>query len=491
MAEEPDPDVTGYGAHARMRAHEEVHLRIAGDRDAILYDLGGWDRQAVVIRKDGLSLAQPDRDGSNPDARAVACANFYRSEPMMPAEYAPIRVERILPDAINRLWRYVPVRSQEERALVIGWLVGAMLPRLPEYPLLAIRGEWDAAKSSAMARLHQLIDPHAWVKRTNLSDGRAIYMASHSSWVVSWDNVRRLSQDASDALAAMSTGAVYNRRELQTTFRETALSALRPILLCGIGDFLVEPDLLSRALLVELPTLDASAMVDTETLNTQWRNDAPAIRMALFTLAQRVLARQADAMNGNYVHRFATWEKYARLVVDDVCGDGSFRAALVANRQEQAATVGDTQGLTSLLVSCIRRQRTWKGTTADLYKMLALAATDAMKQSQDWPKSVDALGKWLATVSPHLAAWGVRYETRPSNGRRMKMFTWVGEEQAVGDEGIECEWTPSVCDPSVTSDTFAKIAWDETGSLGGSEVTLTGSRDPQNSSTELVMATTR
>ncbi|HET8906105.1 MAG TPA: hypothetical protein VFN11_03985 [Ktedonobacterales bacterium] len=253
-------------ATARMRAREEVHLRVAGDKDAILYDLGGWDRQAIVIRKDGLSLAQPDRDGNDPDARAVARANFYRSEPMMVAEYAPIGVERMLPDAINRLWRYVPVRSQEERALIIGWLVGALLPWLPEYPILAIRGEWNAAKSSTMARLHQLIDPNAWVKRTNLSDGRAIYMASQSSWVVSWDNVRRLSQDASDALAAMSTGAVYNPRELQTTFRETALSALRPILLCGIGDFLVEPDLLSRALLVELPTLDASAMVDTETL---------------------------------------------------------------------------------------------------------------------------------------------------------------------------------------------------------------------------------
>jgi hypothetical protein len=139
-------------------------------------------------------------------------------------------------------------------ALVKAWLVAGMLPRGP-YPVLVLRGEQGTAKTTLAKILRALVDPAKPELRANPKDLRDVAIAARACWVVGFDNVSSIQRWLSDALCRLATGSGWATRELFTDVDEILFEAMRPILLNGITDYIVAPDLPDRTIQLELQAI--------------------------------------------------------------------------------------------------------------------------------------------------------------------------------------------------------------------------------------------
>lgn len=70
-----------------------------------------------------------------------------------------------------------------------------------------------------------------------------------------FDNVSSLTEWLSDALCRLATGGAFRTRQLYSDGSETIFNEQRPIILNGIGRFVTREDLLSRALIIDVPEI--------------------------------------------------------------------------------------------------------------------------------------------------------------------------------------------------------------------------------------------
>jgi hypothetical protein len=114
------------------------YLHAATFDDVSYIDLCDSTWRAIKVTADGWEIvAQPP-------------VRFIRGEIMQPLP------EPVAGD-IDTLFKYINVK-EEERCLVLGWLVTTMRSKGP-YPALALQGEQGTAKSTATRVLRTLVDP--------------------------------------------------------------------------------------------------------------------------------------------------------------------------------------------------------------------------------------------------------------------------------------------------------------------------------------------
>jgi hypothetical protein len=149
--------------------------------------------------------------------------------------------------------RFLNVRDRDF-VLDVGWLLGAM--RLAgSYPLMCRSGLAGTAKTTGLRVLQRLVDPH-FIDVRPFKGQDDMFVGALNSWILPFDNISRISGDASDALAMISTGTGYGKRQLYTDADQFMIRVARPILLAGIPSDLAErDDLASRAIVLELPVL--------------------------------------------------------------------------------------------------------------------------------------------------------------------------------------------------------------------------------------------
>jgi len=129
-------------AKARFEAPErEVFVRIAWHEGRIYIDLADIERRVIRVCAAGWDVAH------DPPVR------FVRPDGMQPLPM-PQRGGNL-----SSLKRLLNLQSDEQFAIIVGWLLAALRARGP-YPVLAFSGEHGAAKSTLSRILRQLIDPN-------------------------------------------------------------------------------------------------------------------------------------------------------------------------------------------------------------------------------------------------------------------------------------------------------------------------------------------
>ncbi len=146
-------------------------------------------------------------------------------------------------------------RDKEDWKLVVAWLVQALCPFGP-YPVLCLHGEQGSAKSTASKILRSVTDPSVAPLRTAPRDERDLIITASNSWLVTLDNLSSLDGWLSDALCRLATGGGFSTRQLFSDDEEMIFNAQRPCLLNGIEELSSRPDLLDRAIVLNLPSLD-------------------------------------------------------------------------------------------------------------------------------------------------------------------------------------------------------------------------------------------
>jgi len=392
-----------------------VYLRVARVADVLYVDLADDAGHVVEIRPGAWSIAT----GSP--------VLFRRPKNMgaLPLPASPGQGDLSVLMNERRDGGVLNIQTREERILVVGWLLGTLMPDKP-YPALTLTGEQASGKSTAESTLRYQIDPFG-------PDGRGLVRPprdpndlgalAFSSHVLALENISYLSQDYSDALAAIATGTNFAARELYTNFEQASVHVRRPIIMNGIADFVTKGDLMSRAIVVTLDPIPDDERAFEGDLWERIDEARPHVMAGLFDAAACALAELPNTTlpNKPRMADFARWVKAAEPALP--WEPGAFEAAYDANRQEARSILLDGDPLCDAIIRLVAKDLKWTGIPSDLYDVLAsrteLTDDSGNRYLPKWfPKDPKTLGRQLRRIADALRT-EIDVQFLRTNGRRV------------------------------------------------------------------------
>jgi hypothetical protein len=408
------------GAEARFAGEcRTTHVRVAGDHTRVLIDLADHEWRVVEITPEGWTVL----DGA-PVAFLRRGATLPLAEPATDGDISVLR-------------EFVNVGNDADWLLLIAYMVMALTPKGP-FPILILHGESGAAKSTTARIIRQLIDPAKAPLRAGAPGVRDLMIAAEGSWLVAFDNLRYVKDELSDVLCQLATGAGFATRELWTNDEEIVFEAMRPAILNGIGGLAKRPDLVSRAVALELPALDPADTMTESELWERFELERAQIQGALFDLVSSVLAT-IPSVNLDHAPRMADFARVG-TALEQVLGlhQGAFIAALDGQRQDALQASLDADPLGPRVVVFMSERTEWAGTATELLKLL----TDCLpndSRPRTWPSTPAAMSKRLVELAPALRSRGLglgwSHEGRDNYKTRQIVIRWVGDDGDDGDDG--------------------------------------------------------
>lgn len=381
--------------HALQGPDHPVSTRLTQHDGYIYLDLGDATHQAVEIGPNGWRLV------NDPPVR------FLR-----PAGLAPLPTpER--GGSLASLRPYINVGSAHEFALVIAWLAAAFRPQGP-YPILVIQGEQGTAKSTVSRVLRALVDPNTSPIRSEPRELQDLMIAATHAWVLAFDNLSRLTPTLSDALCRLATGGGLSSRKRYTDDDEVLFQTQRPIILNGIAALASRPDLLDRALVLELPVIPKHQRRDEAGFWTAFSDAQPQLLGALLDAVSVALRRLPYVQLPELPRMadFATWATAAEPGLG--LANGSFLAAYAHNQEVARGLVLESSPVAVAITKLVEQRPRWEGTASELLILLEQSGPAEERRqrlrSSGWPKNPRGLSEELKRVQPVLRELGIIVE---------------------------------------------------------------------------------
>jgi hypothetical protein len=394
----------------------EVHVRVAGHEGVVFVDLADELWNAVRIDSTGWSIV------ADPPVRFIRPAGV-QALPAPRRGGSPATLKNLLnipnDDEGRRNWR-----------LILAWLAQAFMPRGP-YPIITLLGPQGAAKSTAARILRSVVDPSSVPLRSMPRDEHNLYIDGTSSWCVALDNVSTLPTWLSDALCRLATGGGFSTRTLYTDRDQQLFEAMRPVILNGIGDVVTRPDLLDRALIVNLPAIPKDARRLERKLYAELERAMPEILGFIFDAIVGGLAG-VDKVELDELPRMADFARWGAATEKALGGEpGSFMAAYEESQAEGVQTALENWPIVPPLwkfaILHEEEENAWVGTPSELFVIMneRPEVSDEVKRSPDWPKAANALTAQINRLAPSLREVGVYVEKLPGSrrgGRKLQVF---------------------------------------------------------------------
>jgi hypothetical protein len=397
---------------------EEVATRVAWSGGRVYVDLADEAWRAVEISVDGWRVI----------SSADVPVRFVRAKGMLPL---PEPVEGSADDlAILRGLLNIGDSDVGERnwRLICAWLVQAFNPKGP-YPVLTVLGSQGSAKSTAQKILRNIVDPSSVPLRSAPRDEHNLYIDAASGWVIALDNMGSLPAWLSDALCRLATGGGFSTRRLYTDQDQILFSALRPTAVNGIGDVISRPDLLDRALIINLPPIPREQRKLERVLEAEVEQIKPQVLGALFSAVAAGL-RNRESVTLESMPRMADFAVLGCSTEKALGGEpGSFLAAYDASQDDAVETALESWPIAEVLwnfaTAFKSEENAWVGTAKELLSTLNdRVDDDALKRSKDWPKQPNKLSEQLNRLAPSLNEVGVFIVRSGSHkgGRKLRVF---------------------------------------------------------------------
>jgi hypothetical protein len=172
---------------------------------------------------------------------------FVRPTGMLPLPN-PVRGGKL-----EELRELLNIGDEQNWKLVVAWLLDSLRP-WGSHSVMVLHGEQGAAKTTTAKGLRSLIDPTVPLVRRLPKSEEDLALAASRNWIITRDNLSKLSEEMSDALCRLATGAGLGQRKFYGQTEEVLFEGARPILLNGITiENANRPDLRQRSVLVEVP----------------------------------------------------------------------------------------------------------------------------------------------------------------------------------------------------------------------------------------------
>ena len=307
--------------------------------------------------------------------------------------------------------------------LFIAWLAYTLAHgKVPttNFVILVLQGLQGSGKTVLCRMLKRILDPHSVVVQmlpTNIKD---LAIISQSAHVQVFDNVRDLSHSLADALCVNATGGYLSNRKLYTDDAQSVLHLHGAVVLNSIHDFVSQPDLAQRCLLLQTVPLSGDDRRSEAQVFADFEADLPAIMRGLFDLVAQVFVHlsSAEVVHPERMIEFVRW--LAAMEVVEGAPAGAFQAAYSETvTQGQRDTLLSHPLAAAVLEFGEEIERNWSGTPSELLVALNARTTRETQRSRGWPLNAIALSKKLIPLQAALLAQGIRLDFHRGKHRRI------------------------------------------------------------------------
>ena len=405
-------------ARAHFDAPERlVYIRVGGLDDRLYLDLGDKTWRAVEIDAAGWRVID------TPPVR------FRRASGMkaLPLPFAGGSVEA--------LRSFLNVRSDADFVLVVVWALACLRNRGP-YPIIVLSGEQGSAKSTFSAILRALLDPNTAPLRALPREDRDLFIAASNGHVLAFDNVSGLPAWISDTLCRLATGGGFAVRQLYSDQDEVLFDAARPVILNGIEDIVMRPDLADRALFLTLEPIPEEARRSEQELWAAFEVERPRILGVLLDAVAKGLA-ELPRTKLDKLPRMADFALWATACETALWSAGAFWSAYCGNRDEAVEGVIDADPVANAVRAAMATRTVWTGTASELLGALAEMAGERVAKSKTWPDGPRALAGRLRRAATFLRKVGIDigFEREGRARTRIIRITTTGKPSVPENEG--------------------------------------------------------
>ena len=389
-------------AHYTGKEHE-VFLRVAEHDNAYYLDLGDDAWQVVRIDENGWEVLDES-----------------------PVKFARTSSMKALPvpttgGNLADLRGYLNV-TDKEWPLTLGWLAAALKPSGP-YPIMVLNGEQSSAKSTTAKVLRALVDPNVTPLRSKPRGAEDLMISAKSNRVVALDNLSHIRSEMSDVMCIISTGGGYSRRKLYSDGDEVTLSFQRPMLMTGITDLINRSDLLSRALILNLPSIAPEERTTEATFWQDFEAAHPQLLGALLTAVSAGL-KSLPYTKLDALPRLADFAIWASACEEGLgLPPGRFMEAYSRNIDDSNAHVLEMSPVVTTIIHYLDVYGdSVQMPPAEFYRRLSDFADDQDKRQPEWPKSPKGLTSALKRLAPNLREIGIEYEAGKTSGANSRRY---------------------------------------------------------------------
>src|SRR3990167_987701 len=316
---------------------------------------------------------------------------------------------------IELLWRHINI-PKSQRLLVLAWMLDYFISNTP-FPLLVLSGLQGSGKSSTQEILRNFIDPNAANLRNAPKNDDDIVVAAANNYLVSFNNVSRLTISNQDDLCCLSTGGGFAKRRLYTTDEESVVDIKRPTVINGIGDLVTRQDLIDRSIIIELPIINEKNRKTEYELAKEFDCDKQKIFGALLDILSKVLKTlptiqlETKPRMASFAVLGAALEKAMSLP------SGSFAQEYKNNYHENILSAIENNPVAVALVKFMRDEKEYRCSYSDLLVKLSNYPYRP-DSSIDFPKSAKGLSNFLKRHAPALELISIKisFEKRTKDG---------------------------------------------------------------------------
>lgn len=390
-------------------AERPVNIRIGGSDNCVYIDLG--DKSWRAIEVDDASW----RVINKPLVR-------FRRAPGMQSWPTPMRG-----GSIELLRPFLNLQSDDDFVMAVAFVLAALRDRGP-YPVLVLSGEQGAAKSTFVAVVRALIDPNTAPLRALPRHERDLFIAAGNSYVQAFDNVSNIPPWLSDALCRLATGGSLSTRQLRTDQDEVLLTATRPMILNGIENCVLRPDLADRCIFLNLEHIPDDRRRAEKEFWDAFELRRPYILGALLDAMAHGLERLPETRLET-LPRMADFAVWLTACETALWPAGTFSGAYDANRATAIDDVIDADPVAMAVCELMALKPAWKGTATDLLAALNALVGKQSKLPTTWPGTPRALSGRLRRFQTILRKIGIDIAFSKDGHARMRLITILKRDE--------------------------------------------------------------
>jgi putative DNA primase/helicase len=304
---------------------------------------------------------------------------------------------------LDQLFDLLRFDDRDLRLLVTAWLVNSIMSGT-SYPILALTGEQGSGKTTFCRALQKLVDPHEMEGRSPPRGEEDLAVAAQHAHILCYENMSGVSQQLSDSLCRVATGAGFAARKLFTDADERQLRFCKPIILNGIDDLATRSDLADRVISVQLEPIPGARRQTEADLWAAFAELQPQLLATLLDLVAKVLATGSVDVP---LERMAEYSRLgAKVAIALGLPPAAFSDAYRANRDTASRTALESSSIGPVIMRMVSKGR-FHGLITGLLRDLQATADPFEQRHADWPTTPRALGGELRRISPNLARIGI------------------------------------------------------------------------------------
>ncbi len=382
-----------------------------GEDQAIWLDLSDGSGGAVRIDAEGFRRVA----GPPP-----LFHRFSHQEPL------PAPAPKGNPRDLFGLCDFLNLQREEDTILFLSSLVVALRPDIPQ-PLLLLHGPQGAAKTTAAKLRRALLDPSAIPTLIVRRDIGELVQALDHHYMPILDNLSRLFPWQEEILCQAATDGAFTKRALFSDQEDVLFRFRRPLVLTGINLPSAAPDLLDRALLIDLERIPKTRRRDEAALWRSFERERPRLLSGLLAALSGAMRIEPDLCLPELYRMadFTRWGAAAALALGIPAE--RFCEALAGNAVRQGEEVLEDEPVAQAVRMLVHRHGDFSGTATEL--LAALALVSGPGEQKALPQRPADLGRRLNALRAPLGELGIQVRSLRDPGRERQRL-WVIEGPA-------------------------------------------------------------